>query len=137
MGVLGVASPKTAERYRELLRNQIAPFIGMLVLQDLKANDVGRWHATLLTSGRKDGEGGLSPLTIRHAHRLLNKALKEAQRYDLIVRNPTVGERPPKVVRKEIFILSGDEARSVCHQACRSPDLRESNSGVVRRLASL
>ena len=25
---LGVASPKTAERYRELLRNQIAPFIG-------------------------------------------------------------------------------------------------------------
>jgi integrase len=110
---LGVASPKTAERHRELLRNQIAPHLGAIALQDLKANDIGRWHATLLASGRKDGEGGLSALTVRHAHRLLGKALKEAQRYDLIVRNPVVGERAPKVAHEEIVILSGDEARAV------------------------
>jgi integrase len=110
---LGVASPKTAERYRELAANQIGPFLGSIALQDLKANDISRWHATLLASGRKDGQGGLSPLTVRHAHRLLGKTLREAQRYDLIVRNPTIGERPPKVVREEVVILSGDEARAV------------------------
>jgi integrase len=116
-----VASLKTAERYRELLRNQVAPFIGSIALQDLKANDISRWHANLLASGRKDGEGGLSPLTVRHAHRLLGKALKEAQRYDLIVRNPLVGERPPKVVRDEAIVLSGDEARAVVTKLAGHP----------------
>jgi len=52
-------------------------------------------------------------LTVRHAHRLLNKALREAQRYDLIIRNPAVGEKPPKVIREEVTILSGDEVRAV------------------------
>ena len=118
---LGQASPKTAERYGELLRNQIVPHLGAVALQDLKANDIGRWHATLLTSGRKDGEGGVSALTVRHAHRLLGKALREAQRYDLIIRNPTIGERPPKVVRDEVIILSGDEARSVVTRLAEHP----------------
>jgi integrase len=118
---LGQASPKTAERYGELLRGQITPFIGAIALQDLKANDIGKWHATLLASGRKDGEGGVSPLTVRHAHRLLCKALKEAQRHGLIVRDPTIGERPPKVVREEIIILSGDEARAVVTKLADHP----------------
>jgi integrase len=116
---LGVASPKTAERYRELARDQIGRFLGPIALQDLKAKDIARWHGTLLTAGRKDGAGGLSALTVRHAHRLLGKALREAQRYDLISRDPTVGEKPPKVIREEIVILSGNEARSVVK------DLRE------------
>jgi integrase len=106
-------SPKTSERYLELAANQISPHLGAIALQELKAADIERWHATLLASGRKDGTGGLSALTVRHAHRLLGKALKEAQRFDLIVRNPTIGERPPKVVRQEVVILSGDEARAV------------------------
>ena len=110
---LGTISPKTAERYIELLKNQVAPFIGAIALQSLKASDIERWHATLKTSGRRDGQGGLSPLTIRHAHRLLVKALKEAQRHDLIVRDPTVGQRPPKVEREEVEILTREEVRAV------------------------
>jgi integrase len=118
---LGVASPKTAERYRELLRNQIVPHLGAIVLQDLKAADISRWHATLLDSGRKDGEGGFSALTVRHAHRLLGKALREAQRFDLVVRDPTIGERPPKVVREEVVILTGDEARAIVTKLVDNP----------------
>jgi integrase len=118
---LGVASPKTAERYRELLRNQIVPHLGAIVLQDLKAADISRWHATLLDSGRKDGDGGLSALTVRHAHRLLGKALREAQRFDLVVRDPTIGERPPKVVREEVVILTGDEARAIVTKLVDNP----------------
>ena len=62
---LGKITPKTAERYRELLSNQIMPFIGAISLQTLKAIDVEKWHATLRVSGRRDGKGGLSALTIR------------------------------------------------------------------------
>ena len=59
--------PENVERYRELAANQIAPHLGAIVLQELKASDIERWHATLRISGRKDGAGGLSALTIRHA----------------------------------------------------------------------
>ena len=110
---LGRVSPKTVERYRELAANQIKPHLGAIVLQELKASDIERWHATLKVSGRKDGAGGLSALTIRNAHRLLSKALKEAQRFDLIVRNPAIGERPPQVVREEVAILTRDEVRAL------------------------
>ncbi len=75
---LGKISDKTAERYRELHANQIAPYLGTVPLQQLKSSGIERWHATLKTSGRRDGTGGLSALTIRHAHRLLSKALKQA-----------------------------------------------------------
>src|SRR5579863_10546706 len=52
---LGKITPKTAERYRELLENQIKPHIGAAAIQKLKAADVERWHAALKTRGRKDG----------------------------------------------------------------------------------
>jgi integrase len=110
---LGAISPLTAEGYRRLLRCQIADRIGAIALQDLRPADIEKWHAALKASGRRDGQGGLSPLTIRHAHRLLSKALKQAQRFDLIVRNPLVGEAPPRVVREEVEILSREEARAV------------------------
>ena len=99
---LGKLTPKSAERYRELADNQIVPHLGGISLQDLKASHIERWHATLGVSGRKDGVGGLAPRSVQHAHRLLGKALKEAQRYDLIVRNPAVGETPPSVTREEV-----------------------------------
>jgi integrase len=110
---LGKISPKTAERYRELHANQIVPHIGTVPLQQLKSANVERWHAILKTSGRKDGNGGLSALTIRHAHRLLSKALKEAARHDLVVRNVAAAEPPPKVEREEVTVLTGDQVRSV------------------------
>jgi len=93
---LGKITPKTAERYRELLANQIKPHIGDKPLQKLKPADIEQWHATLKTSGRKSGQGGLSARTIGHAHRLLSKALKEGMRHDLIVRNVAASEQPPK-----------------------------------------
>jgi integrase len=110
---LGRISPKTCERHRELAANQIGPFIGQIALQDLKADDIERWHATLLTSGRKDGAGGLSAQSVQHAHRLLAKTLKEGVRYDQISRNPAVGVTPPKVVSAEAVILSSEEMRAV------------------------
>jgi integrase len=102
---------KTAERYQELFANQIAPHIGQKLLQKLKPADIEAWHATLKTIGRKDGQGGLSTRTIRHAHRLLSKALKEGMRHDLIVRNVAAAEQPPKVEGGEIVVLDGDQVR--------------------------
>lgn len=109
---LGKITPKTAERYRELLANQIAPHIGAKTVQKLKPADVEQWHATLKTSGRKDGRGGLRARTIRHAHRLLSQALKEGVRHDLVVRNVAMSEQPPKVDDDEIVVLDNEQVKT-------------------------
>jgi integrase len=108
---LGGITSKTRERYAELNANQIMPFIGQIALQALKAADIERWHGTLRVSGRKDGQGGLSALTVRHAHRLLSKALREAARHDLVVRNVAGLQSPPRVARTEVTILDPDQMR--------------------------
>lgn len=110
---LGKITPKTAERYRELLDNQMKPHIGGVALQKLKSADVERWHATLKTKGRKDGNGGLSARTIGHAHRLLSKALKEGMRHDLVTRNAAAMEAPPKVDSEEVTVLDGNQVKCV------------------------
>jgi integrase len=108
---MGDISAKTAERYRELLANQIAPHIGDKVLQKLRPADIELWHAALKTSGRKDGKGGVSNRTSGHAHRVLAKALKDARRHELLTRNPTADASPPKVEHNEIPILGDDQVK--------------------------
>jgi integrase len=104
---------KTEMRYRELLDGQIKPHLGGVPLQALKATDIETWHRTLLTAGRKDGRGGLSAQTIKHAHRLLGKALKEAQRFDLVVRNVVSLQPAPRITREEVTILSREQIRDI------------------------
>ena len=74
-------------------------------LQKLKAIDVESWHNTLTDSGRKDGRGGISNRTVGHAHRILSKALKEAARFDLIIKNVAHIQAPPKVDGGEVQII--------------------------------
>jgi integrase len=92
---------KTAERYRELINNQIIPHLGGKQLQKLRAIDVEAWHNTLIAGGRKDGKGGVSARTIGHAHRVLSKALKEAARFELVRRNVALAEKQPKITGED------------------------------------
>ena len=108
---MNTISPKTEQGYNELLKNQILPHLGTVPLQKLTARDIENWHATLLSRGRKGpsgrpGQGGVSPRTVAHAHRVLNKALREAVRHELVLRNVCTAQRAPKVVPVEMHILS-------------------------------
>jgi integrase len=105
----GEISAKTAERYRELLVNQIEPRIGGKLVQKLKPVDIETWHAALKKRGRKDGAGGVSNRTIGHAHRVLSKALREAARHDLVVKNVAAEEGAPKVQAEEMVILTPEQ----------------------------
>ena len=50
-----VLSPKTAERYRQIIEQQIIPHLGAFGLQRLKPAHLTEWHARLLREGGKDG----------------------------------------------------------------------------------
>lgn len=94
----GAITARTATRYRQLIENQIAPHIGDKLLQKLTRLDLEGWHATLRT-------GGLAPRTIGHAHRVLGKALGDAERDDLVTRNVCKLQKAPRVGESEMTIV--------------------------------
>src|SRR6185312_17392661 len=48
----GDISARTAQRYRQLVENQIAPHIGTKTLQKLRPLEIEQWHTTLRNGGR-------------------------------------------------------------------------------------
>jgi integrase len=96
--VAGEITARTAQRYRQLAENQIAPHIGARPVQKLTRLDVEGWHTTLRNKG-------LAARTIGHAHRVLGKALRDAEKDNLIVKNATKLQRAPKVADDEMLIV--------------------------------
>ena len=76
---------KTAMTYEECLR-RIRPMLGPIRLQALRPLDIELAYAQLLTSGGLRHQG-LHPRTVVHTHRVLHKALVDAERLGLVARN--------------------------------------------------
>jgi integrase len=119
----GIISAKTAERYEELVKYQIAPFIGNRLLQKLRSQDIETWHTTLRTKGRQDGTGGVSARTIGHAHKILSKALREGVRHGLVLKNVASEERPPRTSIQKTEILSPEQVTALPGKLMGRPDL--------------
>lgn len=105
--------PSTYDSYRRTIDLHVIPALGRRPLDKLTAEDLDLFYATLLTEGRKkptakkpkvkapqvkrskaaiDGESeeepvGLSPKTVRNIHLMLNKAMADAQRKGVVLRN--------------------------------------------------
>jgi len=109
----GEISPKTTERYTELLDNRIVPHLGAKPIQKLRPADIESWHTALKTGGRKDGRGGVSNRTSGHAHRVLSKALRDAVRHNVVIKNVAAEEGAPAVEADEMVILSPDQVRDL------------------------
>jgi integrase len=101
----GDISARTAQRYRQLVDNQIVPHLGAKLLQKLRPLDVEAWHTALRNGGRVRGRGGLAARTIGHAHRVLGKALRDAARNGMVSRNVVSEQSAPKVTDDEMVIL--------------------------------
>jgi integrase len=94
----GAITARTAQRYRQLLENQIVPHLGAKPLQRLAILDIEQWHTALRN-------GGLAARTIGHAHRVLGKALGDAERAGIVVKNPCKLQKAPKVPETEMVIV--------------------------------
>jgi integrase len=92
-------SPRSHERYCELVRKNIVPLIGAVLLTKLKPAQISAAYTRALTSGRLDGKGGLAPTTVLYMHRLIKKALGQAVRWELLSRNVADAVDPPKIER--------------------------------------
>jgi integrase len=114
-------SPKTSERYAELLRVHIRPHLGALPVQKLQPVHLAELYAKLLREGRPGSEQALSPRTIGHVHRVMHKVLKVAVEWGVTHRNVASVATPPKVPHAEIEILSRDQAQTVLQRLLGRP----------------
>jgi len=109
---------KTYERYAEIVRNSLIPALGHHRLAKLQPLHIQAFYSDMLENGRRNGKGrGLSPLTVRHYHRVLRKALHDAVRWRLLARNPAEAVEAPRVVRKEMKVLEPEEVGRLLHAA--------------------
>lgn len=95
-------SPRTHERYSEIVRKNIIPPLGAVFITKLRPAQISDAYAKALASGRVDGKGGLAPTTVVYMHRLIKHALAQAVRWELLNRNPADAVRPPKIERSTL-----------------------------------
>jgi integrase len=103
-------SPKTHERYSEIVNRHLVPALGAIQLTKLAPVHIQSYYSDALKSGRLDGKGGLSAQTVVHFDRVLSKALKRARKLRLISVNPAEDVERPKVEDREMQTLSDDQA---------------------------
>jgi site-specific recombinase XerC len=88
-------SASTLSSYRKNIRLHISPYLGETVLSRLTGSAVDAWMRRLETSGRVDGQGGLSARTVRYVYTILRSALSDAVKHGRLERNPTDRSTPP------------------------------------------
>jgi integrase len=109
-------SPRTHERYQQIALKNIAPLIGAKLLLKLKPIEISEAYSTALESGRRDGNGGLSPRTVHHMHRVLFSALDQAERWKMVARNPAAlleKRDRPKIERKSVRTIDAPTTATV------------------------
>lgn len=91
-------TPKSHERYAGIVNQNLVPALGSIKLTKLKPIQISAAYAAALESGRRDGkEGGLSPRTVGHMHRVLKQALTQALKWKELTHNPADAVDPPQV----------------------------------------
>jgi integrase len=102
----------TCLSYQLNIQNHIVPTLGRMNLQGLTPGQLTVFYRHLLTSGRRDGKGGLSPKTVKNIHATLHPALAVAMRWGYVVRNVADAVDLPKVITPEMQVWSPEQLRT-------------------------
>jgi len=105
-------SAETSQAYDIMARKHLIPALGRIPLQQLTDTYLESYYADKLSSGRRDGQGGLSPRTVRHHHRLLHVLLEWAVEKNIVKRNVSNSAYAPKFRPKEMKTFSQGEMRA-------------------------
>jgi integrase len=102
----GQVSERTLDSYADTVRLHLTPAIGRTVLRKLAVADVDR-----LLSWKR--ENGYSPNSLRIMRAVLRRALQQAQREGLVMRNVAALSVAPRVRGDEGRALTVDQARQL------------------------
>jgi integrase len=99
----------TWESYERSVRVHLVPRLGHIPLQRLGPEDLSRAYADLLRDGRVDGQGGLSPGSVRYLHRTIHRALRDAVDWGKVTRNAADSAKRPTGASKEMVTWTAQE----------------------------
>ena len=94
-----LVSPRTHERYGELVTKNIKPLLGAVLLTKLRPMQISDAYAKALSTGHRRGKGGLAPSTVRYMHVILKASMRQAVRWQILARNPVDAVDPPQIER--------------------------------------
>src|SRR5215210_785169 len=106
----GQRAHRTYHNYRLQVRRHITPTLG-----DIKLKALTPAHVQGLYRSKLDA--GLSPSSVRYMHAVLHRALKLAVKWSLMPRNAAEAVDPPRPLKKEVGVLSQEQARSLLRAA--------------------
>ncbi|HEY6426204.1 MAG TPA: hypothetical protein VIX84_03145, partial [Acidimicrobiales bacterium] len=90
--------PSHWDGYRRSIERHVVPRIGHIPLRRLRIEHLESLY-DLLVAGRVDGAGGLDPKSVLDVHVIVRKALADAARKGLIIRNVADDAETPKLRR--------------------------------------
>lgn len=67
------------------------------------------FYNDLLRKQRADGKGSLSARTVRYIHTIVKAALKQAEKEQIIYRNPANATVPPNQMKNEVVPFTREE----------------------------
>jgi integrase len=114
-------APRTCERYEEIVRVHLTPALGSLPLLALQPQHIQKYYSQAVESGRRDGKGGLSALTVHKHHRILYESLRYGVRQGILIRNPTEAVTPPHGQSKELAMVGTNRLQLILEAAKESP----------------
>src|SRR5256885_674762 len=97
-----------------MVRGHLIPRLGRIPLAKLAPSDLSAMYQAML-------DDGLAPRTAGHAHRILGRALHEAEIAGLVGRNVGRLCRPPRVPHAEMRTLTAEQARQLLHATEADP----------------
>ena len=107
---------RTYEKYQSCLKNYVIEDFGDRELAKLGTEEIQQHLNDLLVHGGKDGKG-LSSSTVRATRRYWSMVMDEAVMAGLIERNPVKQTRPPKLVKKEIVVITNEAVNDLVAEA--------------------
>jgi integrase len=98
-------SPSTVESFEGWSRRAIVPKLGSVPVAKLDVAELEDFYRTLIAEG-------VAPLSVRHVHAIIRRALVSAQRWGWIVQNPAALAEPPRSTSVEKKPPTAAEARA-------------------------
>ncbi|MFC2042406.1 tyrosine-type recombinase/integrase [Chloroflexota bacterium] len=115
-------APNTTQTYEFFVHKHIIPVIGNHPLSQLKSSDLQRLYSNKISTGRRDGTGGLGSRSVRYIHITMHRALKSAVKLGLIARNVADSVDVPKDSSREMQIMSESDIHLLLEMVQHTPN---------------
>lgn len=99
----------TKEGYIQKIEKHIKPYLGNLYLEDIKPLHLQNFYDKLLENGKLNGKGGLSSRSVLSIHRIIHSSLKQALKWQLVIRNVADSVEPPKAKKYKAKFLTDEQ----------------------------